>query len=70
MNQVMSQATLMNFPGFTKNFELCTNVSDYQMGGAVSQEGKTIVFFSRKFNSTQVEYTTTEQELLGVIETL
>ena len=60
----------MIFPDFTKNFDVHTDASDYQMGGAVSQDGKPIAFFSRKFNSAQEKYTTTEQELLGITETL
>ena len=40
------------------------------MGGVVSQNGHPIAFFSRKFNTAQSKYTTTEQELLGITETL
>lgn len=66
----MGKATLTTFPDFTKNFDVYTDASDYQMGGAVSQDGKPIAFFSKKFNTAQAKYTTTEQELLGITETL
>jgi RNase H-like domain found in reverse transcriptase len=36
----------------------------------ISQEGKPIAFYSRKLNPAQTRYTTTERELLSIIETL
>ena len=51
-------------------FSLKIGLTNNQMGGVVIQSGKTLVFFSRKFNSTQSKYTNTEQELLAVTETL
>ena len=51
-------------------FSLKIGLTNNQMGGVVIQSGKPLVFFSRKFNSTQSKYTNTEQELLAVTETL
>ena len=56
MKRIMSQATLMTFPDFTKNFDIHTDASDYQMGGAVSQDGKPIAFFQE--NSTPLKQST------------
>ena len=60
----------MVYPDFTIPFEIHTDSSDYQLGGVVSQRGKPIAFFSRKLNSAQGNYTTTDKELLGIVETL
>jgi len=55
---------------FTIPFEIHIDSSDYQLGGVVSQRGKPIAFFSRKLNSAQANYTATDKELLGIVETL
>ena len=40
------------------------------MGGAISQDGKAVAFWSKKLSETQKKYTTTEKELLGMTEIL
>ena len=36
----------------------------------MNQEGKPIVFYSHKVTPSQINYTTTERELLSIVETL
>jgi hypothetical protein len=45
--------------------------SDHQLGSVIMQGKKSIAFYSRKFNTAQKQYTTTERdrELLSAIET-
>ena len=40
------------------------------MGAVISQKNKPIAFYSRKLNPAQTRYTTTERELLSIVETL
>ena len=61
---------LLAYPDFSKTFEIHTDASDYQLGAVISQEGKPIAFYSRKLNNAQTRYTTTEKELLAIVETL
>ena len=47
-----------------------TNSSKTHRGVIISQNGKPIVFYSRKITPAQINYTATEIELLSIVETL
>ena len=67
---VISEETLLMFPQFDKPFHVYTDASNYQLGAVIMQEGKPLAFYSRKLTDTQKRYTTGEQELLSIVETL
>ena len=46
------------------------NASKLQLKALISQDDKSIAFYSRKLNSAQINYTITKQELLSIVETL
>ena len=70
MKNIIAQETLLAYPDFNKPFEIHTDASHTQLGSVVSQDNKPIAFYSRKLNPAQTRYTTTERELLGIVETL
>ena len=70
MKKVISKEALLAFPGFNKEFHVYTDASDYQLGAVIMQDNKPLAFYSRKLNSAQKRYTTGEQELLSIVETL
>ena len=70
MKKLIAQETLLAFPDFSNPFEIHTDASKVQLGACISQEGKPIAFYSRKLNPAQTRYTTTERELLSIVETL
>ena len=70
MKATISKQAMLNFPDFEKEFHVYTDASDYQLGGVVMQEGKPLAFYSPKLTNTQKRYTTGEQELLSIVETL
>ena len=56
--------------GFFETFEIHTDASDKQLGAVIAQANKPIAFYSRRLSSAQEKYTTTERELLAIVETL
>jgi hypothetical protein len=70
MKAIMAKETLVTFPDFTKEFEIHTDASKLQLGDCISQGGKPVAFYSRKLQPAQTCYTTTERELLSIVETL
>jgi hypothetical protein len=70
MKKIMARGTILAYPNFEIPFEVHTDASAYQLGAVISQNGKPIAFYSRKLTPKQTRYTTTERELLSIVETL
>ena len=70
IKQIISREVLLNYPDFSKPFEIYTDASHIQLGAVITQDNKPIAFYSRKLNPAQTRYTTTERELLAIVETL
>ena len=70
IKRVLGRETLLAYPQFDKPFVIHTDASNTQLGAVISQEGQPIAFYSRKLSPAQQRYTTTEQELLSIVETL
>jgi RNase H-like domain found in reverse transcriptase len=69
--RIITREVLLVYPDFSKPFQIHTDASHYQLGAVISQDGKPIAFYSRKLKPEQeTRYTTTERELLSIIETL
>jgi hypothetical protein len=69
IKQKVSKENLLTFPCFEKEFHVYTDVSN-KLGAVIMQEGKPMAFYSRKLNLEQTCYTTGEQELRSIVETL
>ena len=70
IKDVLSKEVLLTYPDFNKLFDIHTDASDTQLVAVISQDNMPITFYSRKLNSTQRNYTTTERELLAIFKTL
>jgi RNase H-like domain found in reverse transcriptase/Reverse transcriptase (RNA-dependent DNA polymerase)/Integrase zinc binding domain len=70
MKKLLSREALLSYPDFSKPFDVYTDASHHQLGAVISQEQRPIAFYSRKLQPAQTRYTTTERELLAIVETL
>jgi RNA recognition motif-containing protein len=70
MKRIIARETLLAYPDFNQPFNIHTDASHTQLGAVISQNNKPIAFYSRKLNPAQTRYTTTERELLSIVETL
>jgi hypothetical protein len=70
IKKIISKEVLLAFPNFNKPFDIYTDASKVQLGAVIIQDNKPLAFYSRKLTDAQTRYTTTERELLSVVETL
>ena len=70
MKRIISRETLLSYPDFSLPFTIHTDASHLQLCAVISQNDRPIAFYSRKLNPAQVRYTTSERELLSIVETL
>jgi hypothetical protein len=71
IKKVIGTDVLLCYPDFYKPFYLYTDASDHQLRAVIMKDKKPIAFYSRKLNTAQKRYTTTERgrKLLSAIET-
>ena len=70
MKRIIAQETLLAYPKFDEIFDIHMDASLLQLGACILQNGKPITFYRRKLNPVQTRYTTTERELLSIVEVL
>jgi hypothetical protein len=70
IKKIICREVMLTLPDFSKPFHIYTDASDKQLVAVITQDVKPIALYSRKLNSAQQRYTTGEQELLSIVETL
>lgn len=55
------------YPDYDLPFDIYTNASNYQVGAAIIQNGKSVAYFSKKLTQSQLSYSMTEKELLAIV---
>ena len=51
LKQAISKETILQYPDFSKPFEIHTDASDKQLGAVIAQNNKPIAFYSRRLSS-------------------
>jgi hypothetical protein len=70
MKAMIAKEALLAFPDYAEEFVIHTDASHTQLCAVIFQRGKPISFYSRKLKPEQTRYTTTERELVSIVETL
>ena len=65
---MVSNETLLSFPDWKIPFIVNNVAYDKQLGDVIIKNNKPLAFFSRKLSKTQRNYTTTEKELIVIVE--
>ena len=67
---MVSVEILLSYPSWKLPSAFHTDASDKQLGAIIRQYNKPIYFFYRRLNKPQRNYTTTDKELLAIVERL
>lgn len=57
----------MEYPDFSKPYDLTTDASSYGLGAVLSQERKPITFISRTLKDGELHFAANEKELLAIV---
>ena len=63
----LTNSPVLASPDITKHFEVNTDACGEGIGAVLIQEGQPVAYLSRKLQGAELNYTTTEQELLASI---
>ena len=66
----ISENVLLVFPNPNIAYDIYTDASDYQLGAVITQNNRTVAFFSRKLSTAQLKYPTIDKEMLCIVEVL
>ncbi|KAG0420247.1 Retrovirus-related Pol polyprotein from transposon 17.6 [Dictyocoela roeselum] len=61
---------ILHYPDFSKEFDLKSDASDMGIGSILTQGGKLIGLYSRKFRGAEANYTVIEKDTLAILESL
>lgn len=68
---LLTSSSILQYPDFSKEFNLTTDASNFAIGAVLSQgpagQDKPIAFASRTLTTTEINYSTIEKELLSIV---
>lgn len=67
MKDIVTKTPFLRYPDFDKRFKLITDPSNRAIGSVLTQDGHPVAYASRTLNKHEVNYSTTEKELLAIV---
>ena len=67
--KIIEQPILV-LPDFSKTFHVRCDVSGFSIGAVLSQDNKSIMYFSENLNEAKIKYSTYDKEFYAVIQAL
>ncbi len=66
----IAKEVVLAYPDYSKVFKIYTDASSKQLGAVITQENRSLAFFSWKLSTMQRKYSITQIELLAIVDTL
>ena len=70
VKEALVNCATLKLPDLNEPFQVITDASGYALGAVLIQAGQPVAFESRKMNSAQRNYHTTDKELLAIVHAL
>lgn len=67
LKNLVTEHPILRYPNFNKRFRIYTDASNFALGAVLTQEGHPICYASRTLNTHEINYSTTEKELLAIV---
>jgi hypothetical protein len=70
LKKKITEQPILVFPYFSKTFQVRCDTSGFAIGAVLTQDDRTITYFSEKMNEEKIKYSTYDKELYVVIQAL
>lgn len=67
LKQLITTHPILRYPNFDKTFKINTDASNYALGAVLMQDEHPVFYASRTLNNHEINYSTTEKELLAIV---